>query len=60
MSPNVQGCFSSPYHAHLKEVYAEDKLEKTLKNRMARPYDERELDWLEAFLKACDFMMKLK
>ena len=60
MSPNAQCFFTSPYHAHLKEIYADDKLEETLKDRMARPYDERELEWLEAFLKACDFMMKLE
>ncbi|KAG6989921.1 hypothetical protein G7Y79_00061g093080 [Physcia stellaris] len=59
VSPNAQCFFTSPYHAHLKDCYAEDKLVETTEHRMARPYDERELEWLEAFLKACDFMMKM-
>lgn len=60
MSPHPPGFFSSPYYPHLKESYGEAKLEKTTRDRMARPYDEREIEWLEAFLKACDFMMKLE
>lgn len=47
----------APWYPHLAEVCKADKLHKTLSHRRAQPYDDRELEWLEAFLKVCDFMM---
>ncbi len=57
--------FMLPWYPHLAEAYETDKLCKDSPNprfpskRMSQPYDEREVQWLEAFLMACDFMAKL-
>ena len=58
--PYKRAVFTVPYYPHLKEYYNEDNLDiMSPRNGMSKPYDEREVQWLEEFLKACDFMMKL-
>ena len=49
----------SPDYPHLRDVYAEYKLHPSDRNRVQLPYSENELQWLESFLKACDFMTKM-
>ncbi len=55
--------FMLPWYPHLARTYGIDRLwvDTPLphSNRMFQPYDEREIQWLEAFLMACDFMAKL-
>jgi len=56
-----------PWYPHLAKAYeivrlwveTPDRRFLPHPYRMSQPYDEREIQWLEAFLMACDFMAKL-
>ena len=54
----------TPWYRHfLKHMtcsrFMAEPFHTTLSDRGAQPYDDRELEWLEAFLKACEFMIKM-
>lgn len=59
--------FMLPWYPHLAKAYGMDRLwvdtpdRRVLphSNRISQPYDEREIQWLEAFLMACGFMARL-
>ena len=52
--------FIKPYYPHLSRIYSGRQMRATKVDRKMQPWDPRELQWLQAFLKACAFMEKLK
>ena len=55
--PPTRAIFTVPYLRHLDDKFY--KLDMSPRNEISKPYDGRELRWLKAFLKACEFMMKM-